>query len=69
MTSKDTFRVIRMQINNTLILGDDNFTRLEQDKLEKAKLSAKLVNILLYNTLLIFDNSILRIESNNIILV
>jgi hypothetical protein len=58
-----------MQINNTLILGDDNFAKLKQDKLEKAKLSAKLVNILLYKTLLIFNSSILYIKSDDIILV
>ena len=68
-TSKDAFRVVGIQTDDTLILGDDNFTKLEQNELEKAKLSTKLVDILSYETLLIFNSSILRTESNDIILV
>jgi len=52
-----------------LILGNNNFTKLKQDKLEKAKLSTKPVNILSYNTLLIFNSGILYIKGNNIILI
>jgi hypothetical protein len=68
-TSKDTFRVVGIQIDNTLILGDNNFVKLKQDKLEKAKLSAKLVDTLLYDTLLIFNGGILCTEGDDIILV
>jgi hypothetical protein len=50
-------------------LGDDNFIRLEQDELEKAKLSAKPVNTLTYDTPLIFNGGILRTEGDDIILV
>jgi hypothetical protein len=68
-TSKDAFRVIRMQTDDTLILGDDNFIKLEQDELEKAKLSVKPVDILSDETLLIFNGGILRTEDDDIILV
>jgi hypothetical protein len=68
-TSKDAFGVIGIQIDNTLILGDDNFARLKQDELEKAKLSAKPVNTLTYNTPLIFNSGILHTEGDDIILI
>ena len=58
-----------MQTDDTLILGDDNFTKLEQDELEKAKLSAKPVDTLSYETPLIFNGGILRTEGDDIILV
>jgi hypothetical protein len=58
-----------MQTDDTLILGDNNFTKLKQDELEKAKLSAKPVDTLSYNTLLIFNGGILCIEGDDIILV
>ena len=68
-TSKDAFGVVGMQTDDTLILGDDNFAKLEQDKLEKAKLSAKPVDTLSYETPLIFNGGILRTEGDDIILV
>jgi len=57
-----------MQTDDTLILGDDNFIKLEQDELEKAKLSAKPVDILSDETLLIFNSGILRTEGDDIVL-
>ena len=68
-TSKDAFRVIRMQTDNTLILRDDNFVKLKQDELEKVKLSAKLVDTLSDKTPLIFNSGILYTKGDNIILV
>jgi hypothetical protein len=68
-TSKDAFGVVGMQTDDTLILGDDNFAKLEQDELEKAKLSAKPVDTLSYDTPLIFNGGILRTEGDDIILV
>jgi hypothetical protein len=68
-TFKNAFKIVKMQINNTLILRNDNFAKLKQDKLKKAKLSAKLINTLLYKTPLIFNNSILYIKGNDIILI
>jgi hypothetical protein len=58
-----------MQTDDTLILRDDNFIKLEQDELEKAKLSAKPVNTLSDETLLIFNGGILRTEGDDIVLV
>ena len=68
-TSKDAFRVIGIQTDDTLILEDDNFIKLEQDELEKAKLSAKPVDTLSDETLLIFNSGILRTEGDDIVLV
>jgi hypothetical protein len=68
-TSKDAFRVVGMQTDDTLILGDNNFVKLKQDELEKAKLSAKPVDTLSYDTPLIFNGGILRTEGDDIILV
>jgi hypothetical protein len=58
-----------MQTDDTLILRDDNFIKLEQDELEKAKLSAKPVDTLSDETLLIFNGGILRTEGDDIVLV
>jgi len=58
-----------MQTDDTLILRDDNFIKLEQDELEKAKLSAKPIDTLSDETLLIFNSGILRTEGDDIILV
>ena len=68
-TSKDAFRVIGIQTDDTLILEDDNFIKLEQDELEKAKLSAKPVDTLSDETPLIFNGGILRTEGDDIVLV
>jgi hypothetical protein len=67
-TSKDAFGIVGMQTDDTLILGSNNFAKLEQDELEKAKLSAKPVDTLSYDTPLIFNGSILRTEGDDIIL-
>jgi len=56
---KDTFRIVGIQINNTLILGDDKFAKLKKEKLKKAKLSTKLIENLLYKAPLIFNSSII----------
>ena len=58
-----------MQTDDTLILRDDNFIKLEQDELEKAKLSAKPVDTLSDETLLIFNSGILRTEDNDIVFI
>ena len=50
-------------------MGDDNFIKLKQDELEKAKLSAKPVDTLSDETLLIFNSGILRTEGDDIVLV
>jgi hypothetical protein len=58
--TKNAFRVIKMQTDDTLILGDYKFKQLENEELLKAKLTAKLIKQLLYNTPLIFNGYILR---------
>ena len=58
-TTKDAFGVVGMQTDDTLILGDDNFAQTEDNKLKKANLKAKLIKVLLYESLLIFNRYIL----------
>ena len=58
-----------MQTDDILILRDDNFIKLKQDELEKAKLSAKPVDTLSDETLLIFNDGILRTESDDIVFI
>jgi hypothetical protein len=59
-TTRNAFRVVRIQIDNTLILRDYKFKQLENEELLKAKLTAKPIKQLSYNTLLIFNGYILR---------
>ena len=67
-TSKEAPGVVGMQTDDTLILGDDNLAKVEQDELEKAKLSAKPVDTLSHDTPLI-NGGILRVQDQNIALV
>lgn len=67
-TTKDAFGIVGMQTDDTLILGDDNFARIEDEELHKAKLSAKPTEALSYETPLIFNGGILRTEGDDIIL-
>jgi hypothetical protein len=60
ITTNDAFRVVGMQTDNTLILGDDNFAQIEDNELKKANLKAKPTKALLYETLLIFNGYILH---------
>src|SRR6266571_5411695 len=41
ITTKTPFRIINIQTNNTIILGDDQFSALKKDKLVKANFIAK----------------------------
>ena len=58
-TTKEVFSVVRMQTDDTLILGSKKFSVLEEDELNKAKLSAKPKEALLPETLLIFNRCVL----------
>jgi hypothetical protein len=58
-----------MQTDDTLILGDDNFARLEDNELMKASLKAKPTEALWYERPLIFNGCILHQENNAITLV
>jgi hypothetical protein len=68
-TTKDAFGVVGMQTDDTLILGDNNFTRLEDNELMKANIKAKPTEALSYDSPLIFNGCILRQEDNAITLV
>jgi hypothetical protein len=58
--TKGAFRVIGIQTDDTLILGDNEFIKLEEEELTKARLTAKPKEALLYKTLLIFNRCILH---------
>jgi len=57
-----------MQTNNTIILGDNQFLALKEDKLVKANLIAKLKEKLNLTTLLLFNRYILSLNKDSIAL-
>jgi hypothetical protein len=57
--TKTVFGVVRIQTNNTLILGSKEFDTIKDEKLTKAKFSAKPKELLSLKTLLIFNGCIL----------
>jgi hypothetical protein len=57
-----------MQINDIIILGDDQFSALEEDKLVKVYLIAKPKEKLNSTTLLLFNKCILSLNKNSIAL-
>jgi len=67
--TRNAFRVIRMQTDDTLILRDYKFKQLENEELLKAKLTAKPTKQLLYDNPLIFNRCILRKNDNKFILL
>ena len=68
-TTKDAFGVAGMQTDDTLILGDQEFVRTEQEELTQAKISAKPIEALSYKSPLIFNGCILRQEDYAIRLI
>ena len=68
-TNKDTFRVVGMQTDNTLILALPAFTKLEDNELQKANLSIKPRDKLSPISKLIFNRYILNIDLDNIIIL
>ena len=52
------FGIVRIQTDDTLILALDNFSNLKESKLTKANLSTKLKQMLIEETLLIFNRCI-----------
>src|ERR1700721_3447884 len=64
--TKGMVGAIRMQTDNTIILSDDKFAELEENKLKKAKLIAKPKEKLTSDTLLLFNSYILSLEGKNI---
>ena len=50
-----SFRIVRIQTNNTLFLGDKTFAEIEEKELKEAKLIAKPVKMLLKGKPLMFN--------------
>ena len=57
-----------MQTNNIIILGDDQFSALKEDKLVKVNFIIKLKEKLSLITLLLFNRYILSLNKNSIAL-
>jgi len=57
-----------MQTNNIIILGDDQFLALKEDKLVKVNLIAKLKEKLNLITLLLFNRCTLSLNKDSIAL-
>jgi len=53
-----SFKLVKMQTNNTLILKDSKFKTLKHKKLVKANITTKLTKQLLLDMLLIFNKYI-----------
>ena len=62
------FRLVRMQIDNTLLLADDDFATKKEIELTKAKFVAKLKEKLSPDNALLFNGCILSQEGQNIYL-
>jgi len=62
------FGIVSMQTNNIIILGDDQFLALKEDKLVKVNLIAKLKEKLNLITLLLFNRCILSLNKDSIAL-
>jgi hypothetical protein len=58
-----------MQTDDTLILGDSKFKALKHKELAKANITAKLIEQLSPDMLLIFNGCVLRQERDLILLV
>ena len=67
-TTGTLFRIVGMQTDNTIILGNDQFLALEEEELAKAKLIAKLKEKLNLTTLLLFNRCILSLNKDSIAL-
>jgi hypothetical protein len=57
-TIKRAFGIVRIQTNDTLILGSEEFDTIKDNELTKAKFSAKPKELLSLETLLIFNGCI-----------
>jgi hypothetical protein len=62
------FRIVGIQTNNIIILGDDQFSALKEDELVKVNLMAKLKEKLNLITLLLFNRYILSLNEDSIAL-
>jgi hypothetical protein len=64
--TKAAFSVIKIQTDNTLILKSKEFNIIKNNKLTKAKFSAKPKKLLFLETLLIFNSCILTQKEGNV---
>ena len=62
------FGIISMQIDDIIILKDNQFSALKEDKLVKANLIAKLKEKLNLTILLLFNKCILSLNKDSIAL-
>ena len=67
-TTGTPFGIINMQINNIIILKNDQFLALKEDKLVKVNLIAKLKEKLNLTTLLLFNGCIFSLNKDFIAL-
>jgi hypothetical protein len=65
-TTREAFAIVGMQTDDTLILGNKEFTQREEEAIKKAKFIAKPVETLTYETPLIFNGGILRRDKERI---
>jgi hypothetical protein len=65
-TTKRAFSIVEIQTDNTLILGSEEFDTIEDNKLTKAKFSAKPKELLFLKTLLIFNGCILTQKKEDV---
>jgi hypothetical protein len=63
------FKLVGIQIDNTLILRDSKFKALKHEELVKANIITKLTKQLLLDILLIFNKYIFRQKGDSILLV
>src|SRR6266567_6268361 len=68
ITTGTPFRIVNMQTNDIIILGDDYFLALKEDKLVKVNLIAKLKEKLSLIILLLFNRCILSLDEDSIAL-
>ena len=69
ITTEEAFGIIGMQINDTLFLGSEEFTILEDNKLQKANFSIKLRNELSPTSNLMFNRYMLLQADDMMILL
>jgi hypothetical protein len=67
-TTGTLFGIVSIQTNNIIILGDDQFLTLEEDKLVKVNLIVKLKKKLNLTTPLFFNGCILSLNKDFIAL-
>src|SRR6266567_3685640 len=68
ITTGTLFGIIGMQTNNIIILGNNQFSTLKEDKLVKVNLIAKLKEKLNLIILLLFNRYILSLDKDSITL-